>query len=167
MGRKRLGHGLSLIEVPATRHDLVDGKRVKVPHTSMRQEVLDIWKANAGLFFACDQYSRRGGVPMTFMGVAGSPMQVGALKYAVDNRIPLIFGTLVYRADGSPQWDTEGPVMVEEQPGGADATLMHYLERYNRWLEKEVRQYPEQYAWAHRRFPRHYYERSRPVRADR
>jgi KDO2-lipid IV(A) lauroyltransferase len=165
-GRQRMGYGLSLIEVPATRHDLVNGKRVPVPRSSLRTEIIEIWKQNKGLFFACDQYSRRGGVPMTFMGVPGSPMQVGALKYAVDNGIPLVFGTLVYDRDGNPKWHCEGPVEIEQQPEGEEATLLHYLERYNRWLESEIRQYPEQYAWAHRRFPRHYYERERPVRVD-
>lgn len=165
-GRQRLGYGLSLIEVPTTRHDLVDGERVKAPRASLRSEIVEIWKQNKGVFFACDQYSRRGGVPMTFMGVPGSPMQVGALKYAVDNRIPLVFGTLVYDIRGRPQWHCEGPVEIEPQPGGEDATLAHYLERYNRWLEAEIRKYPAQYAWAHRRFPRHYYERRRPVRVD-
>ncbi|MGH8459000.1 MAG: lysophospholipid acyltransferase family protein, partial [Nevskiales bacterium] len=165
-GRKRLAYGLSLIEVPATRHDLVDGQRVKAPRASLRVEIIEIWKQNKGLFFACDQYSRRGGVPMTFMGVPESPMQVGALKYAVDNNIPLVFGTLVYDTRGKPRWHCEGPVEIEAQPGGEDATLLYYLERYNRWLEGEIRKCPEQYAWAHRRFPRHYYERKRPVRVD-
>jgi len=165
MGRKRLAYGLSLIEVPATRHDLVNGRREKAPRASLREEIHAIWQQNVGLYFACDQYSRKGGVPMTFMGVAGAPMQVGALKYAVDRHVPLIFGNLVYD-DGQLKWHVSGPIIIEDQPGGADATLQHYLERYNRWLEKEIRQYPEQYAWAHRRFPRHYYERARPVRAD-
>lgn len=166
MGRKRLAYGLSLIEVPATRHDLVNGRREKAPRASLREEILAIWQQNVGLFFACDQYSRRGGVPMTFMGVAGAPMQVGALKYAVDNHVPLIFGSLIYDQHGNPKWHCRGPILVEDQPGGAEVTLQHYLELYNRWLETEIRQYPEQYAWAHRRFPRHYYERERPVRAD-
>jgi Kdo2-lipid IVA lauroyltransferase/acyltransferase len=166
MGRKRLAYGISLIEVPATRHDLEDGKRVKAPRASLRAEIIDIWKQNKGLFFACDQYTRHGGVPMTFMGVPGSPMQVGALKYAVDNGAPLVFGTLIYDRDGNPKWHCEGPITIEQQPGGEDATLLHYLARYNRWLEGEIRKYPEQYAWAHRRFPRHYYERKRPVRVD-
>jgi KDO2-lipid IV(A) lauroyltransferase len=165
-GRKRLAYGLSLIEVPATRHDLIDGQRVKAPRASLRAEIVEIWQQNKGLFFACDQYTRRGGVPMTFMGVPGSPMQVGALKYAVDNGIPLVFGTLVYDGDGNPKWHSEGPLPVEQQPGGPDATLLYYLERYNRWLEGEIRKCPEQYAWAHRRFPRHYYQRKRPVRVD-
>jgi KDO2-lipid IV(A) lauroyltransferase len=165
-GRKRLASGLSLIEVPATRHDLVDGQRVKAPHSSLRAEIIEIWNQNKGLFFACDQYTRRGGVPMTFMGVPDSPMQVGALKYALDNGVPLVFGTLVYDREGYPKWHCQGPVTVEAQPGGEDATLLHYLERYNRWLEGEIRKCPEQYAWAHRRFPRHYYERQRPVRVD-
>jgi Kdo2-lipid IVA lauroyltransferase/acyltransferase len=166
MGRKRLRYGISLIETPATRHDLVNGERVKAPRASLRAEIVELWKQNYGLFFACDQYTRRGGVPMTFMGVPGAPMQVGALKYAVDNKIPLVFGNLVYDARGNPKWHCEGPFPIEEQPGGPDATLLHYLERYNRWLEGEIRQYPEQYAWAHRRFPRHYYQRPRPVRPD-
>ena len=166
MGRKRLAYGISLIEVPTTRHDLVDGKRVKAPRTSLRAEIVEVWKQNKGLLFACDQYTRRGSVPMTFMGVPGAPMQVGALKYAVDNGIPLVFGTLVYDRNGYPKWHCEGPITIEPQPGGEDATLLHYLGRYNRWLEGEIRKCPEQYAWAHRRFPRHYYERERPVRVD-
>ncbi len=166
MGRKRLAHGISLIEVPATRHDIVNGRRVKIPRGSLRAEIVEIWKRNLGMIFACDQYSRRGGIPMTFMGVPDTPMQVGALKYAVDNGIPLVFGSLVYDSAGRPRFHSVGPLTIEEQPGGSEATLLHCLERYNRWLEGEIRRYPEQYAWAHRRFPRHYYERKRPVAVD-
>lgn len=166
MGRKRLDAGISLIEVPATRHDLHNGERVKVPRGSLRDEIIELWARNFGLFFACDQYSRRGGIPMTFMGVPDAPMQVGALKYIVDNHIPLVFTTLVYLPGGRLQWDCEGPLLIEDQPGGPEATLLHYLERYNLWMEDKIRKNPEQYAWAHRRFPRHYYEKERPVRVD-
>jgi Kdo2-lipid IVA lauroyltransferase/acyltransferase len=166
MGRKRLAAGINLVEVPATRHDLVDGERVKVPRSSLRDEVLRLWEKNYGLFFACDQYSRRGGIPMSFMGVPDAPMQVGALKYAVDNHRPLVFTTLVYLPGGKLKWVCEGPFPIEDQPGGPDATLRHYLDLYNQWMGERIRQYPEQYAWAHRRFPRHYYERQRPVTAD-
>lgn len=166
MGRKRLAAGINLVEVPATRHELVNGKREKVPRSSLREEVLQLWEKNYALFFACDQYSRRGGIPMTFMGVPDAPMQVGALKYAVDNYKPLVFSTLIYLPGGKLKWVCEGPFPIEDQPGGPDATLRHYLDLYNQWMGERIRQYPEQYAWAHRRFPRHYYERPRPVRPD-
>ena len=106
---------------------------------------------------------------ITFLGVPETPTQVGALRYAVERRIPLTLHAFVYGAGGggSLQWTIEGPIHIEEQPGGPDATLRHYTQLVNDFFSAQILKHPEQYAWGHRRFPRHHYEGKRAPAARR
>lgn len=166
MARKRIRHGFGLVEVPRQEFATVDGERRPLPRRSIRPELEALWKDNQCVAIAIDQYARRGCLEIPFLGVPDTPTPVGALRYAVENKIPLTFQSCAYGPDDTILWRVEGPIFIEDQPGGLEATMEHYLRMASRWVGERILEHPEQYIWGHRRFPRHYYDRPRPVRRD-
>jgi KDO2-lipid IV(A) lauroyltransferase len=166
IGRKRLRCGYRLVEVPPKQHEVVDGVRRRLPRRSIRPEIEKIWQSNHGVAVALDQYGGKGGLKIPFLGVPDAPTTVGALGYAIENKVPLTLHTFVYGEGESLVWNIEDPIFIEDQPGGPAATLEHYARLVNDWFSEQIKRYPEQYAWPHRRFAHHYYDRPRPVRAD-
>jgi KDO2-lipid IV(A) lauroyltransferase len=163
IGRKRLRRGYSLVEVPRKQHELVAGVRSRLARRSVRPEIEEIWQSNCGVAVALDQYGGSGGLKIPFLGVPDAPTSVGALRYAVENKVPLTLQTFVYGPGDRLIWNIEGPIFIEDQPGGPGATLEHYARLANDWLSEQIKRYPEQYVWAHRRFAHHHYERRRPA----
>jgi KDO2-lipid IV(A) lauroyltransferase len=166
IGRKRLRRGYSLVEVPRKEHEAAAGVRRRVPQRSVRPEIEKIWQSNHGVAVGFDQYGGSGGLKIPFLGVPDAPTTVGALRYAVENKVPLTLQTFVYGNGDCLIWNIEGPIFIEDQPGGGAATLEHYARLANDWLSQQIKRYPEQYVWAHRRFAHHYYKSQRPVRPD-
>jgi KDO2-lipid IV(A) lauroyltransferase len=166
IGRKRLRRGYRLVEIPRKEHEVVGGVKRRLPRRSIRPELEEIWKSNQGVGVALDQYGGKGGLKIPFLGVPDAPTTVGALGYAVENKVPITLQTCVYGDGESLIWKVEDPIFVEDQPGGPAATLEHYARLVNDWFSEQIKRYPEQYAWPHRRFAHHYYERPRPVRSD-
>jgi len=161
VARKRDRRGLWMIR--ARRKELVaageDGGTIRRAQ-SIRHEIEAHWKESRAVISAGDQYPRGGAVMTTFLGVPDTPTQAGAIRYAVEGRHPITLHAMMYRPDGTPEWLVDGPVYIEEQPGGFDATVQHYLQITSDWLTEKIRAYPDQYFWTHRRFPRHYYRES-------
>ena len=166
IGRKRLRCGYRLVEVPRKEHEVVAGVRRRLPRRSIRPELEEIWQSNHGVAVALDQYGGKGGLKIPFLGVPDAPTTVGALGYAVENKVPLTLHTCVYGDEERLIWNIEGPIFIEDQPGGSAATLEHYARLVNDWFSEQIKRYPEQYAWPHRRFAHHYYESPRPVRPN-
>ncbi len=166
IGRKRLRCGYRLVEVPPKEHEVVAGVRRRLPRRSIRPELEEIWKSNRGVAVALDQYGGKGGLKIPFLGVPDTPTTVGALGYAIENKIPLTLHTIVYDGEERLIWNIEDPIFIQDQPGGSAATLEHYVRLVNDWFSEQIERCPEQYAWSHRRFAHHYYERERPVRPD-
>ena len=165
MARKRLEGGFGLVEVPRTSY-AEGGEKREVERASLRGELQAIWSANQGIAIGMDQYARRGGKNIAFLGVPDTPTPVGALRYAIETGVPLTFQSCAYTDDDRIEWTVHGPIYIEEQPGGTEATIEHYARMANDWISAEVRRHRDQYMWGHRRFARHYYERERPVRRD-
>lgn len=166
VGRKRLRSGMHLIEVPHSEYEVVDGERRKKPRRSIRPQIESTWAGNRGIGFLCDQYPGSGGLPLPFLGVPDVPTHPGMPRYALDNGVPFTLCVTVYNDEGGADWIVRGPVYPEQKPGGPDETLRYYTTLFNAWHGEMIRRYPEQYAWGHRRFPRHYYKQPRPVRPD-
>ena len=138
----------------------------KIPMLDLAPEIEELWRSNHGVAIALDQYGGTGGLKIPFLGVPDTPTTVGALRYAVENRVPLTLQTCVYGDGESLTWIIEEPIFIEDQPGGPAATLEHYVRLVNDWYAEQVKRYPEQYAWMHRRFAHHYYRSPRPVSPD-
>ena len=166
IGRKRLRCGYRLVEVPRKQHEVVAGVRRRLPRRSMRPELEEIWQSNHGVAVALDQYGGKDGLLIPFLGVPDAPTTVGALGYAIENKVPLTLHTCVYGDEENLIWNIEEPIFIEDQPGGSAATLEYYARLVNDWFSEQIKRYPEQYAWPHRRFSHHYYGMSRPVRPD-
>jgi KDO2-lipid IV(A) lauroyltransferase len=166
IGRKRLRCGYRLVEVPRKEHEVALGVRRRLPRRSIRPELEKIWQSNHGVAVGVDQYGGSGALKIPFLGVPNAPTTVGALRYAVENKVPLTLQTCVYGNEDRLIWNIEGPILIEDQPGGGAATLEHYARLVNEWLSEQIKRYPEQYAWPHRRFAHHYYKSQRPVRPD-
>ncbi len=166
IGRKRLRCGYRLVEVPRKEHEIVADVRRRLPRRSVRPELEKIWQANHGVAVALDQYGGNSGLKIPFLGVPDAPTTVGALRYAIANKVPLTLHTFLYGDEGSLIWNIGKPIFIEDQPGGSAATLEHYARLVNDWFSEQIKRDPEQYAWPHRRFAHHYYEMPRPVRPD-
>lgn len=154
---KRLKIGGGLIEVPASRHRIVNGKRESLGRQSIRAEVQKLFQNNHCLGFLADQYATRGGEPLTVLGVPDTPTQSGAWRYVVENRVPFVLLVVVYTEDGGLNWQCSKIFQVEDQQD-EHATLVHTMNQANTWFEQQIRAHPEQYFWGHRRFKREHYQ---------
>ncbi len=153
---KRLRVGSGLIEVPASRHRLENGKQVSIGRQSIREEVEQLFAQGHCLGFLADQYATKGGLPMTVLGVPDTPTQTGAWSYVIRQKVPFVLLVGVYADDGGFTWHCSDVLYPEDQ-GDEEATLRHTMQTANAWFETLIRRYPEQYFWGHRRFARHHY----------
>lgn len=160
IARKRLSVGSGLIEVPTSRHTIVNGQRQKLDSGSIRDEVRELFDQGHCVGFLADQYANRGGLRMDVLGVPDTPTQTGAWSYLIDNNVPFLLVVGVYTDDDEIRWHCSEILRPEDQ-GDEEATLRHTIGRANAWFEELIRQYPEQYFWGHRRFDRRYYEKPR------
>lgn len=157
IARKRLSVGSGLIEVPASRHRVVKGEVVRLPPSSIRDEVKTLFDQGHCVGFLADQHASRGGIELDVLGVPGTPTQTGAWKYVADYKVPFLLVVGVYEGDDKIIWHSS-PVMRVEDQGDEESTLRHTINRANAWFEELIRQYPEQYFWGHRRFDRSHYQ---------
>ncbi len=156
IARKRLKIGGALIEVPSSRHRIVNGQRVSLGRQSLRDEVRALFAQNHCIGFLADQYASGNGEMLTVLGVPETPTQSGAWRYVVENRVPFVMLLTVYREDGGLDWRCSEVMQVEDQ-GEEHATLIHTMNQANAWFEEQIRRNPEQYFWGHRRFNRSHY----------
>jgi KDO2-lipid IV(A) lauroyltransferase len=136
IGRKRLRYGMSLLETRATRSSTVDGVTQTRQGRGVRDGVEAIWKSGRAVAFLCDQYPGKRGIEVPLLGVEKTPTAAGLLRYAVANDVPITLHRCVYQEDGNLVWTVEGPVQIEAQPGGEEATVRHYMRVVNDWLSE-------------------------------
>ena len=157
IARKRLSVGSGLIEIPASRHRVIDGKPIRLPPSSIREEVKALFDQGHCVGFLADQHASRGGIQLDVLGVPNTPTQTGAWKYVADHHVPFLLVVGVYEGDDKIVWHSS-PIMRVEEQGDEEATLRHTINQANTWFESLIRQYPEQYFWGHRRFDRSHYQ---------
>jgi len=96
-----------------------------------------------------DQSARKHGIFVDFLGSPAST-HTGMVALALRAGVPFIPVVLVdqgssYRLEISPAWESRDGATEEEN-------LRLGAIHYNRFLEEQVRRYPENYFWAHRRW---------------
>ena len=157
IARKRLKVGSGLIEIPSSRHRIVNGKRVKVGKKSIHDEVKALFEQGHCVGFLADQHAKRGGLRMDVLGVPDTPTQTGAWSYLIEQNVPFLLVVGVYTDDDEIRWHCS-EIMRPQDQGSTQATLRHTMEQANAWFETLIRRYPEQYFWGHRRFDRQHYD---------
>ena len=122
------------------------------------RQVLRRLKAGRTVWYAADQdYGRKHSVFAPFFGIPAATITATA-RLARFNRSPVVFLTQ-YRNLRSLTWEARFHPPIEDFPSGdevADAT------RINGIIEAAIRERPEQYLWAHRRFKTRPFGEARP-----
>lgn len=99
---------------------------------------------NKILGLASDQDARRRGVFVNFLGRPASTPK-GAARFHIQTGAPIVFATC-------SQVRNEYHLQFEPVPIPNPATVENITQSFTSLLEKQVRKYPEQYFWFHRRW---------------
>lgn len=119
-------------------------------HSADGSRFLNVLKKGEVLALLNDQYARDRGMNVDFFGVPAKTHTALAMLHFV-TKAPICFGYCV--RTGSMSFKFKALKPMEFKPTGdrkADTRVV--LEALNRELEKAIREYPEQYLWAHRRW---------------
>jgi KDO2-lipid IV(A) lauroyltransferase len=94
------------------------------------------------------------GVASTFVPFFGRPAKTprGAAVFAIRLQLPVFFGTAVLQPSG--KYHLVLREVEVAQTGQRESDVDATVARFTRALEAEVRRYPEQYFWHHRRWRR-------------
>jgi Kdo2-lipid IVA lauroyltransferase/acyltransferase len=117
--------------------------------TSARQ-VFKALKANRFTGLVSDQHSASGGIVLDFMGRPASTPKGPAL-FSIRSGAPLL--PFLLRRE---RWDKH--VLIQGEPiyppssGDEEADIREMTRRYTAFFEAEIRKYPDQWMWTHRRW---------------
>jgi Kdo2-lipid IVA lauroyltransferase/acyltransferase len=154
---KRLAYGFELLQVPEKKKVEIDGEIVEIKGSLGPQIGEFLLKRRGGVGFFIDQYAiQKNRVEVPVFGTL-APTQVGTVKYALEFGSPCLHGTGVYDKDGMPRILFQEPIFVEDK-GSEEETFKYWMTEFTQKLEIWIRQYPEQWAWGHRRYYRDNYK---------
>jgi KDO2-lipid IV(A) lauroyltransferase len=137
-------HDNPLFNLWMTRARLKSGKGI-VARKDLRT-MLRVLKNKGVLWYAPDQdYGRRDSVFVPFFGIETATITGTSRLAKMTNAavVPIFF---YRRLDGHYCLEFSKPLPI---PSGDDVADAAY---FNQWLETQVRRYPEQYLWLHKRF---------------
>lgn len=100
--------------------------------------------AGPGLFYAPDQRAGRGAPKLSFFGQA-APTHAATARLALLSGARIVLFSFRRERDGCYALRLEAPDWPLQDP-------LAFARRYLAWLEARIREAPEQYLWAHRRF---------------
>jgi len=109
-------------------------------------------KKNKIVLMLGDQTARKQYVRVKFFGrKAATP--VGAAKIALRYQCPIVFGSLTRRRNFKFKFKFSEPINIPRQ-GEEKQLVKQYTMLLTNMLENEVRKYPAQWFWVHRRWKR-------------
>ncbi len=112
--------------------------------------MLNMPRSGEILALMIDQHARKQSVWLDFFGrPAASYTAVALLPLIL--RCPLCFGSCIRKGTGRFEMSLSEPLAIRRS-GDRSADTRRILAELNRRLEQAIRQYPEQYLWAHRRW---------------
>lgn len=114
------------------------------------RHVLKSLRENRLVILAADQHSATGAVITQFFGRPAATHK-GPAAFAIKMNCPLIFGCLIRERYDRFRLITEAPLYSPDS-GDPEKDIRSMMQAYSEWLEKIVRQYPEQWMWTHRRW---------------
>lgn len=125
--------------------------RLTPKHDADMGRFLSALKAGEALALLVDQHApHERGMMINFFGTPASTHTSPALLHLI-TRAPLCFGFCVKTGPGSFLFKAPPPLALP-RTGKRDVDVKAILDALNHELEAAIRQYPEQYLWAHRRW---------------
>jgi len=125
--------------------------RLTPKHDVDMTRFLSAIKAGEALALLVDQYAPvKRGMMIDFFGTPASTHTSPALLHLI-TRVPLCFGYCVKTGPGQFRFKAPPPIETP-RTGHRQTDVKVVLEHLTRELETAIRQYPEQYLWAHRRW---------------
>jgi KDO2-lipid IV(A) lauroyltransferase len=116
-----------------------------------RQSLLRSLKGGQALAIMIDQYNKDNGIDSPFMGVVTKTVTSPArLHFATRCPIMLIVGIRVGRLKFKAI--AKDPPLMYVFTGDREKDIQRITDDLNERLKKYIREYPEQYLWAHRRW---------------
>lgn len=114
------------------------------------RRVLRVLAANEYVAILADQDARRAGIFVEFLGRPASTFREPA-RLAIRRDCPIICGFIV-RKRGGRHFAKIQPPLWPNQELEEEAAIHDLTQRYTSALESFVREYPDHYFWAHRRW---------------
>ena len=124
--------------------------RLTPKHDAGAGRLLAALKGGEILALLIDQYARSQGAFINFFGVPASTHTSPALLHLITGA-PLCFGYCLRKGPMSYTLKAFDPI-VRKPTGNKAEDVRFILEALNRRLEEGIRQAPDQYLWAHRRW---------------
>lgn len=125
--------------------------RLTPKHDADTGRFLTALKSGEALALLVDQYApRERGMMIDFFGTPASTHTSPALLHLI-TKVPLCFGFCVKTGPGTFAFHAPAPIEIT-RTGNRNTDVKAVLNRLTRELETAIRQYPEQYLWAHRRW---------------
>ncbi len=119
-------------------------------HSADGGRFLNVLRNGEVLALLNDQYARDRGMKVDFFGSPAETHTAVAMLHFI-TKAPICFGYCVRTGSMSFKFKATKP-MVFKPTGDRNADTRAVLESLNRELEAAIREYPEQYLWAHRRW---------------
>jgi len=114
------------------------------------RHVLRVLERNGFVAILADQDARRAGVFVSFLGRPASTFREPA-RLAIRRGCPIICGFIVRKGGGRHVAKIQRPLWPDPDLG-EEAAIRDLTQRYTSVLESFVREYPDHYFWAHRRW---------------
>lgn len=111
---------------------------------------LSVLKRGEVLALLTDQHASSHGMMVDFFGMPAATYTTPAMLHLV-SKAPLCLGVCIRRGPMDYVLRAEEPIRYEST-GDRETDVRTILEMINRVLEKVIREYPDQYLWAHRRW---------------
>ncbi len=111
---------------------------------------LNVLKRREILALLIDQYGRARGSMVDFFGIPARTHASPAMLHLI-TRAPICFGACLREPDGRFRLFAPAPIR-HEPTGDRTADVNAILLTLNHHLEAVIREYPDQYLWAHRRW---------------
>ncbi|HHM23923.1 MAG TPA: hypothetical protein ENJ23_02685 [Bacteroidetes bacterium] len=130
------------------RHRRISGLRI-IPKGEARRKIPEVLRAGHFLGLVSDQDAGERGVFVPFFGIPAST-PAGAAVYSLRYGTALVY-IASYLADGKYRFHFER-LPVENYSGLNEENIRRVTLLHVRKLEQDVRRFPEQYFWVHRRW---------------
>jgi len=127
-----------------------------IPRTGSRKRMLSVLEEHKFLGLASDQNAGKRGVNIPFFDIPAS-IPKGAALFHLKTSMPIIVGFCILSKDLKYNLRLR-EMNLSSIPAEKEAAIIAINTQYSKLLENEVRKYPEQYFWFHRKWKKSIYK---------